>query len=88
MRVGRADHDGIGLAGHVEVVGEPALAGQQPLILLAADRLADPAERHRRNVDRVVHFPPRNIAFSRAASECTRAIARDEASCRRSITEK
>jgi len=56
MRVGRTHDDGIGLPRHVEVVGEPSLAGQQPLILLAADRPADRADRGDRvNVDRVVH---------------------------------
>jgi hypothetical protein len=55
MRVGRADYDCVGLSWHAEVIGEPALAGQQPLIFLAANRLADCAKGHRRNVDRIVH---------------------------------
>ena len=56
MRVRRADHDDIGLAGQVEIVGEPALAGQQPLILFATYRLADRADRgHGVDVDRIVH---------------------------------
>ena len=30
-------------------------AGQQPLVLLTTNRLADRAKGHRRNVDRIVH---------------------------------
>jgi hypothetical protein len=45
MRMRRAHHRGVGLAVEVEVVGVAALAGEQPLIFLAADRMADGAER-------------------------------------------
>ena len=56
MRIRRTDDDGVGLPGHAEVVGEPTVAGQQPLIFLAADRLADGADRgHGVDVDGVVH---------------------------------
>jgi hypothetical protein len=39
----RANHDRVELAEHVEVVGESPVAGQQPLISLAANRPADPS---------------------------------------------
>ena len=41
VRVRRADDEGMGLPGEVEVVGEPALAGDQPRVLAAADGLAE-----------------------------------------------
>ena len=44
MRMGRAHHRRVGLAVRAEIVAEPALAGDQPLVLLAADGLADEAE--------------------------------------------
>ena len=43
MRIRRAHHHRIGLAVETEIVGEAALAGDQPLILLARHRLADEA---------------------------------------------
>jgi hypothetical protein len=55
MRVRRANDRSRGLSRNAEVVGEPALAGQQPLVLLTTNRLADRAKGHRRNVDRIVH---------------------------------
>jgi hypothetical protein len=45
VRMRRAHHRGVGLAFDGKVVGEAALAGQQPGVLLAAERLADRAER-------------------------------------------
>src|SRR6185369_946892 len=41
VRVRRADHAGVALSGEVDVVGEPALAGDQPRVLAAADGLAE-----------------------------------------------
>ena len=56
MRVRRAHDRGIGLSRQNEIVAEPALSGQQALILLAAQRLADGAEAlQSRNIDRVIH---------------------------------
>jgi hypothetical protein len=67
------------LAEQVEVVGESALTGQQPLILLAADRLADRADRgHGINVDHIVHSPASATLLARPS--VTALIARDEAS--------
>ena len=45
MRIGRTDHSGPHLARQREVVGEPALAGDQASIFLAGQRLADRLER-------------------------------------------
>ncbi len=45
MRMRGAHHRRVGLAVHREIVGEPPLAGQQALVLLAAQRLADGLER-------------------------------------------
>ena len=62
MGVGRAHHDGVGLAGEVDVVAEAALAGEELGIFLADDGLADGghscAFRHR--------FPPATIAARQA----------------------
>ena len=41
MRIRRAQHHRIGLARDIDIVAEPASAGQQPIILRAADRAAD-----------------------------------------------
>ena len=41
VRVRRADDEGMGLPGEVDVVSEPALAGDQPCVLAAADGLAE-----------------------------------------------
>jgi len=56
MRVRRANDRSRGLSRNAGVVGEPAFAGQQPLILLTTNRLADRAKGHRRNVDYIVHL--------------------------------
>jgi len=45
MRMRRAHHDGIGLAGKIEIVAKAALAGQQRRIFLADDGPADAAVR-------------------------------------------
>jgi len=62
MGVGRAHHDGIGLAGQVDVVAETALPGEELRIFLADDGLPDGghscAFRHR--------FPPATIAAGKA----------------------
>jgi hypothetical protein len=42
MRVRRADHHRIGLAGEAEIIAVAAFPGQQPEILPAPDRLSDP----------------------------------------------
>jgi hypothetical protein len=56
VRVRRAHDRGIGLSRQDEVIAEPALSGQQALILLAAQRLADSAEvLQSRNIDPVIH---------------------------------
>ena len=44
MRIGRAHHRRECFAVEAKVVGEAALAGEQPPVLLAADRMADRAE--------------------------------------------
>ena len=58
MSVGRAHHDGIGLAREVDVVAEGALPSKELRIFLADDGLPDGGEsgafRHR--------FPPATIA--------------------------
>ena len=41
VRVRRPDDVGVGLPGEVDVVGEPALAGDEPRVLAAADGLAE-----------------------------------------------
>ena len=41
LRIGRPNKRGISLAWQVEVVGEPAFAGEQAAIFLALNRLAD-----------------------------------------------
>ena len=46
MGMGRARHGGIGLPIKAEIIGETALAGDQALILLAADGLADGLEQY------------------------------------------
>ena len=56
VRVRRAHHRRVGLSVEAEVVGEAALAGEQPLIFLAAQRLADGVEGGAvRNLDVFVH---------------------------------
>ena len=42
MRVRRADHHRIGLAGHIDVVAVAAASGQQAQIFPAPHRLSDP----------------------------------------------
>ena len=44
VRMRRAHHRRVGLAVDAEIVAEAALAGQQALVLLAADRMADGGE--------------------------------------------
>jgi hypothetical protein len=69
------------LAEQVEVVGESALTGQQPLILLAADRLADRADRgHGINIDHIVHSPASATLLAWQSPSVTALIARDETS--------
>ena len=46
MRVRRAQHIAVGLAGQVDVVLKAAVAGQQPLVLEAPHRLPDPELAH------------------------------------------
>ena len=59
VRMRRAHHDRIGLPVHGEIVGEAALAGQQAMVFLAAQRLADGGERHpQRFIDPFVHAQP------------------------------
>src|SRR5262249_34528370 len=68
MRVRRAHHHRMCLAGEAEIVAEAAVAGGQPLVLLAHDRLADEAEagishrlfdvRHCRSVSSIVEADP------------------------------
>ena len=41
VRVRRADDVGVGLPGKVDIVGKPALAGDQPRVLAATDGLAE-----------------------------------------------
>ncbi len=56
MRVWRAHDGGIGLPRQSEIVAEPAMAGQEPLILLASQRLADGTQAVQiGKLDRVVH---------------------------------
>ncbi len=75
MRVGRADHHRVGLPRNGKVVGEPPLAGQQPLILLAAERLPDGAELGQiRNIDRIVHLRPA-VSFWRKTTNANLAFA-------------
>jgi hypothetical protein len=69
------------LAEQVEVVGESALTGQQPLILLAADGLADRADRgHGISVDHIVHSPASATLLTWQCPSVTALIARDEPS--------
>ena len=44
MRVRRAHHGGIGLTGKIEVVGETALAGDEPRVFMPRQGLPDEAE--------------------------------------------
>jgi hypothetical protein len=54
MRVQRAHHHGVDLPGQIDVVAEAAGAGDQPLILLPADRLSDA----RSDVHRLIGLSP------------------------------
>ena len=79
----------IGLAGQVEVVGEPPLAGQQPLIFLAADRLADRAKRGTASMSITSFIPASASMLVLEQSECNRADrAQRNRRGDRSITEK
>ena len=62
MRVGRAHDRGMGLPRQAEIVAEPTRAGQQPLILLAPQRLPDGAEqRCLENADCIIHWRPPSL---------------------------
>ena len=66
VRVRRAHHRRVGLPLDAEVVGEAALAGEQPAVFLAAQRLADGVEgRAVGNFDLFVHVTPPAAVLSR-----------------------
>ncbi len=70
MRIRRAHHHRVRLAVEAEIVGEAALAGDEPLVLLARQRLADEAVAGFVRFCRVVH--PASLAVDDATrSSCT-----------------
>ena len=69
MRMGRAHHRRIGLAVEIEIVGEAALAGDEPRVLLARHRLADEAVEFVRPSG-VVHGVPLKLDYATRLNSC------------------